>query len=198
MVLGDRRLRSIAGCTSTSNFFSGWVFAALFILYLKEALGFGAFELGLMFGLGSLGGLAGALIASRLADRFGVGWTIVRGSFLSGAAVLPLPFVSGPPAFPVVTVCVFGTFLGGLIYNINQVSFRQAIVPLRLQGRLNARMRTIVWGSLPLGALAGGALGTLLGLRTALIVGVIGGTFAFLWVLFSPVRSIETMPTPTK
>jgi len=74
------------------------------------------------------------------------------------------------------------------------VSFRQAIVPVRLQGRLNATMRTIVWGTLPLGALAGGLLGEAIGLRSAIFIGVVAGGFAFLWVLFSPVRQIREMP----
>ncbi|HVG37613.1 MAG TPA: MFS transporter, partial [Thermoplasmata archaeon] len=81
-----------------------------------------------------------------------------------------------------------------LYYNINQVSFRQAIVPVRLQGRLNATMRTIVWGTLPLGAIAGGVLGQAIGVRPAIIVGLVGGAFSFLWVLFSPVRQIREMP----
>ena len=86
------------------------------------------------------------------------------------------------------------SFFGNLLYNINQVSFRQAIVPVRLQGRLNATMRTIVWGTLPLGALTGGALGEGIGLRSALIVALFAGTIAFLFVLLSPVRGIREMP----
>ena len=55
-------------------------------------------------------------------------------------------------------------------------------------------MRTIVWGTLPLGALTGGVLGDLIGVRNAIIVGLIGGAFSFLWVLLSPVRRIREMP----
>jgi MFS family permease len=88
----------------------------------------------------------------------------------------------------------FVEFLGGLLYNINQVSFRQAIVPLRLQGRLNATMRTIVGGTFTLGALTGGFLGESIGLRPALIVSLLAGTIAFVFVLFSPVRAIREMP----
>jgi predicted exporter len=55
-------------------------------------------------------------------------------------------------------------------------------------------MRTIVWGTLPLGALAGGALGESIGLRPALIVSLLAGAIAFVFVLFSPVRAIREMP----
>jgi len=47
---------------------------------------------------------------------------------------------------------------------------------------------------LPLGALTGGVLGEVLGLRNAILVALAGGAFAFLWVLFSPVRDVKTMP----
>ena len=88
-------------------------------------------------------------------------------------------------------------FLGGLagaIYNINQVSLRQAITPERMQGRMNATMRFIVWGTIPFGSIAGGFLGGLVGLHTTIWIGAIGGLFAFLPVLFSPVRELGEMP----
>src|SRR5207302_7381961 len=85
-------------------------------------------------------------------------------------------------------------FIGVVVYNVNQVSLRQAIVPLRLQGRMNATMRFLVWGTIPLGGLAGGLLGTFLGLRTAIGIAVLGGSLAFLWVLLSPVRSLKEIP----
>jgi MFS family permease len=81
-------------------------------------------------------------------------------------------------------------------YNITQVSLRQAITPERLQGRMNAAMRWIVWGTIPLGTLLGGALGQTIGLHAALWVGAIGGLPVFLTVLLSPVRSIGEMPEP--
>jgi hypothetical protein len=107
--------------------------------------------------------------------------------------MLPLPFVTAGIALPFLAVILGVSFLGNLLYNINQVSFRQAIVPIRLQGRLNATMRTIVWGTLPLGALTGGFLGELIGLRPAILLSVVAGSVSFLWVLFSPVRGIREM-----
>ena len=194
VVFGDLRLRHIAACTAWSNFFSSAVFAALLILYLKDGLGFDPLALGLLFGISSIGGVVGAFVASSVAGRIGVGPAIILGAVLFGFPLLPLPFVSGPLVFPAIASMLLIAFLGNLIYNINQVSFRQAIVPARLQGRLNATMRTIVWGTLPLGALTGGVLGEVLGLRNAILVALAGGAFAFLWVLFSPVRDVKTMP----
>ena len=97
-------------------------------------------------------------------------------------------------ALPAIAILLGISFFGNLLYNINQVSFRQAIVPVAMQGRLNATMRTIVWGTLPLGALFGGFLGSLIGLRLAILVLLLAGSVSFLFVLFSPVRQIAEMP----
>src|SRR6266581_2523627 len=196
VVLGDRRLRHIAACTAWANFFSSAVFAALLIIYLKDFLGFDALSLGFLFTFSSIGGVVGAVTARRVADRIGLGNTIVVGAIMFGFATVPLPFVSGPFAFAAVSAMFFVALVGNLFYNINQVSYRQAIVPTRLQGRLNATMRTIVWGTLPLGALTGGFLGDALGVRQALIIALVGAAFAFVFVLFSPVRDVVDMPEP--
>ena len=83
----------------------------------------------------------------------------------------------------------------GVVYNVNQVSFRQAITPLDMQGRMNATMRFIVWGTLPLGSLIGGLLASFLPLRTTIVVGGAVAAVAFLWVLLSPVWSLRQIPT---
>ncbi len=198
LVFREPRLRSIAGCTATANFFSAIVFNTLLVLYLKDGLGFEKLLIGFLFAAGGAGGVAGALLSPRVTTRLGVGRAIVYSAMFSGFAGLPIPLVAGPFAFPALLLVFFATTFGALVYNINQVSFRQALVPLRLQGRLNATMRTIVWGTLPLGGIAGGILGSVLGLREAILVGVAGGAFAFLFVLLSPVRAIESMPTPAE
>ncbi len=84
----------------------------------------------------------------------------------------------------------------GVAYNIIQVSYRQAICPPRLQGRMNSVMRFIVWGTIPLGTLAGGALGTWLGLRETILIAAIGGSLSSLWIVFSPQRHLREMPEP--
>jgi hypothetical protein len=81
-------------------------------------------------------------------------------------------------------------------WNINQVSLRQAITPLRMQGKMNATMRFIVWGTIPLGAISGGILGGIIGLHNTIWVAAIGSLVAFLPVALSPVREIRAMPEP--
>jgi len=57
-------------------------------------------------------------------------------------------------------------------------------------------MRFIVWGTIPLGTLLGGALGSTIGLRPTIAIGAIGGGLAVLWIVFSPQRHLREMPEP--
>ena len=162
-VLGNRYLRGIAASTATSNFFSNVAYAT-FIVYAVRDLGLTPLEIGLTFGLGNVGAIIGALVADRLARRFGVGRTIVGSTLLGGPGLLLIALA--PPEFPV-PFLVAGAFLQGfevVVYNINQLSFRQAITPTSMQGRMNATMRFIVWGTIPLGTIAGGVIATVRGL----------------------------------
>jgi MFS family permease len=193
VVLSNRYLWSIAGSTGTSNFFSSAI-GALFILFATKELGLGSFELGLVFTLGSVGALIGALMANRIAKRLGAGKTIVTSIFVAGISWIPVYFANPSFGIPLLILSTFLASIGAVVYNVNQVSFRQAIVPLELQGRLNATMRFLVWGTIPLGSIIGGVLGGVIGLRTAIGISAVGGALAFIWVLISPIRRISEIP----
>lgn len=81
-----------------------------------------------------------------------------------------------------------------VVYNVTQVSFRQRLCPRHLLGRMNASIRFLVWGTMPLDALAGGALGAWLGVLPALWVLVGIGLTSTLPVLLSPLRSMRLLP----
>jgi MFS family permease len=192
-VFRDRRLWSIAGCTGTANLFSGALFA-LFVLYAVRNLGLDEVGLGIIGGVGSIGGILGAVTANRVAQRIGIGRAIVAGISIGAASSFGIVLATPAWAFAFLIAMVFGGSLGTLWYNINQVSLRQSLVPVRLQGRLNATMRFLVWGTLPLGSLLGGSLGEILGLYPALLIAAVGEIFAIPWVLFSPVARLQTIP----
>lgn len=193
VVFGHRVLRSIAGCGATSNFFFSAV-GALFILFVTRTLGLSAGAIGLVLALGNLGSVAGAILAAPVARRIGTGPAIVAGSLLAGFAVAPIVLATPGSALPILIAMQAVVSLANVVYNVNQVSLRQTITPLRLQGRVNATMRFVVWGTMPLGSLAGGLAGELLGLRGGIAVGAAGASLAFLWVLLSPVRSLRVPP----
>jgi MFS family permease len=194
-VLGHRYLRKIAACTSVSNLFSQFVYAIL-LVYLVRNLGFTAEVVGVLFSIGAVGFLLGALVASRIASWVGVGPAIVASAFLFGPGSLLVAIAPPDLAFPVIATGLFVTGFSGVVYNINQVSLRQAITPERMQGRMNATMRFLVWGTIPIGSLIAGVLATVIGLRETLLLGAIGGFVPFLFVLFSPIRSLEAIPEP--
>jgi MFS family permease len=192
-VVRHPHLRAIAACTGSSNFFVAVGFTIAF-LYFVRTLHLSSFEVGLYFAMFGAGSIAGALAANPVQRAIGVGRAIVLPAVLFPVFSFTLPLA--PMGFPL-PVLIAGALIGGysqVAYNITQVSLRQAITPERLQGRMNASMRWIVWGTLPLGQIAGGAIASAYGLRTALWVSAVGSLFTFLPVLLSPVRRIKEMP----
>ena len=194
-VLTHPFLRSIAACTSTSNLFSQFIFAIL-LVYLVRQVGLAPEVIGLVFSIAAVGFLLGALVANRIAARIGVGPTIVASAFLFGPGNLLIAAAPADLAGPFIVAGVFVGGFSGVVYNINQVSLRKAITPGRMQGRMNATMRFLVWGTIPIGAVIAGALGTAIGLRETILLGGVLSMGPFLFVLFSPVRSIQKMPEP--
>jgi MFS family permease len=192
-VTGHRWLRSIAATTGTSNLFSN-IGGAILLLWLTTDHHFSAAQLGFAFSLGSFGVLGAALTASRISRWLGVGRTLVISSI--GFSVSALPLVLAPP--DLIFAAVAGSILlgsySGVVWNINQVSLRQAITPTRMQGKMNATMRFIVWGTIPVGMIAGGFLGGVIGLFPTIVVGAVGSLFTFLPVALSPVRQLREMP----
>ncbi len=83
--------------------------------------------------------------------------------------------------------------MGNVVYNITQVSFRQGLCPPGLLGRMNATMRFLVWGTMPVGGFLGGVLGSTIGVRATLLVAAVGGSLAFLPVFLSPLRRARTL-----
>jgi predicted MFS family arabinose efflux permease len=83
---------------------------------------------------------------------------------------------------------------GYLVFNINQVSLRQALTPDHLQGRMNATMSFMLYGVVPAGAILGGVLGTTVGLRPTLFLAALGEILAILWLILSPVWSLREHP----
>jgi MFS family permease len=195
-VLGNPNLRAQAGCTAMSNFFSNVAFATLLVFTVRE-LGLSPGAIGIVFSLGAAGSLVAAFTATRISARFGIGPTSIAAAALFGPATLLVALApAGSAAIPVLVISQLLFGFSVVVYNIVQVSYRQAICPPRLQGRMNSVMRFMVWGTIPIGGLLGGALATWLGLRETIVVGAVGGGLAFLWLLLSPQRHLHEMPEP--
>jgi MFS family permease len=191
-VIGNRYIRAMAASTAWFNFW-GSVAGAVLLVYAVRSLGLTPGVIGLVLTLGGLGAVAAALSARWLTERLRVGRAIILGS-AAGAGMLLVPAAPQDAAIPFLVASQLVVGFGIVLYNTAAISVMQAITPDRLLGRMNASRRFVVWGVIPLGSLAGGAIGSGLGLREALWIGAGGNALSFLFLLFSPVRSLVRVP----
>jgi MFS family permease len=192
-VFGHRLLFPIAVCTATSNLFNSMA-QAVILLFAVRQLGLSAGVIGVVFAVGNVGFLLGAFAAQRIARVAGVGRTIIGAAIMFSAGGLLVPLATRSVAIPFLVGALLVAGFGGVTYNINQVSLRQAITAERMQGRMNATMRFTVWGTMPIGAFLGGILGGAIGLRSTLWVAAIGGAFSFVSLVSSPLRTLRRIP----
>ncbi|MFC5286507.1 MFS transporter [Actinokineospora guangxiensis] len=196
-VFGDRVLRNLATQSATFNLFEN-VVTTLFAVYAVRHLGLGVGQLGFVIGAGAVGALTGAVVCTRLTGKLGLGRALRLATLL--ACVSPVALVAPGDASP----AALGVLAGGLavhgfalaVFNVNALTLRQCVTPTRLLGRMNASYRLLLFGTIPLGALLGGALAAAFGLRTGLIIGVAGLAVPMAWLFFSPVYRLVSIPEP--
>lgn len=102
---------------------------------------------------------------------------------------VPLALV-GPPV-PLLFLAEIVLTAAIPVYNVTQISLRQRIIPAERLGRVNATMRTIVSGTLPLGMLLGGTLGNVVGIVPALFTGMALACCSVLWLLAARVYALR-------
>jgi hypothetical protein len=177
-VVGHPILRKIVACTSTSLFF-GSMITALEMVFLVRYLSVQPGTAGLITACAGLGGAVGGVIGGRLGRLVGTSriiWLSILGAGWTGL-LIPL----ARPGWGVLLFGLgyFGMYFSAVVYNIAQISYRQAICPPTLLGRMNASVRWIAWGTIPLGALAGGSLATWIGVRETLWIAWAAGLLVF-------------------
>jgi MFS family permease len=191
-LLGHRYWRPVAGTVALSNFFGALAFS-VFIVYAVRELGMSAAAIGLIFALGNVGWLLGALAATRLQEALGVGKAVVGSTLVFAPGILLVALAPAGFPYPLLVAGLVVMGFGAVVFNVTVISFQQAVTPERMLGRLNASRRFIVWGVIPLGTTIGGVIGSKVGLQATLWVGAAGSALACLPVLLSPVRSIGQM-----
>jgi predicted MFS family arabinose efflux permease len=188
-------LRALAGNTALWTFAGNFI-GALYSLYVIRELGLPPVVMGFSIGAGGVGAIAGTVLAAPLIRRFGVGRTLIGAQVFAATVQLGLPLIGGGPILATVfllTVQVVGD-IGWQVLSISEVSLRQAIIPERLLGRANASMHVLAQGLGPLGALAAGVLGEVIGVRGTLWLAVGGLLLAPLPLIFSPIRHLREAP----
>jgi len=168
---------------------SGGIYGALVVLYMSRDMGFNPGVLSMIWAVGGISSFVGAALAPRVIRRFGAGLAMGLSLILFSVSEALIPLASGA------TLLAAGLLilqqLGDgfyVIYDINQVTLRQGITPERLLGRVNATMQFLFLTSNLVGAVIGGLLGELLGVRWTLFIGAGATLVAGLVVLLSPLR----------
>jgi MFS family permease len=192
-VVGNRLLRAIAMCTASSNLFSSLGLAVFYVLLARD-LHVSAALIGVITSAGAVGGFVGSLLATPVARRLGQGPAIWLSMLFGTPMLFVAPFVRHDWTLGLLAVALAFWWCCGVIYNITQVSFRQGLCPPALLGRMNATMRFLVWGTMPLGAFLGGLLGAAIGVRATLLLAAFGGALAFLPPFLSPLRTMRELP----
>jgi MFS family permease len=177
------------------NFF-GFVFMAVYVLYMKRDLEISDFQVGLIFAAGGLGLLLGTLITPGLNRVFGVGPTLVASNLFFGVTGLLIPLAVLVPdyAFALVIACEFLQFLGMMPHFLNTISLIQLQSPDHMRGRIMSTRKFLTWGVQPFGSLTGGILGGLITLPWTLAVAEIALLIVAIWLCLQPIRNLRTIP----
>jgi MFS family permease len=196
-VLGDRLMRPTLLSIATINLFT-FAVNALFILYATSILGVSPGLLGLALGMGAVGSVIGALIATRIGRRIGLGRAYALGCVIFPLSLLLIPLAVPGMPLPLILALLFGSEfgagLGVMILDINVGAIIYARTPDRIRGRAGGAFRFINYGVRPIGALLGGLLGGALGVREAIFIGTIAAIGGVLFLVGSPVLRLRDLP----
>jgi predicted MFS family arabinose efflux permease len=153
--------------------------------------------LGLALGAGAVGGILGAVIASRVGRIIGLGPAYLLGLILFPSSLLLVPLAGGqsePVILALLFLSEFGAGLGVMILDINVGALMLARTPDRIRARSTGAFRFINMGIRPIGATLGGLLGAAFGVQTTLYVVVVAQLAGALWLIGSQVLRIRDMP----
>ncbi len=190
----DPYMRIIALCASLENLLLCGAQALLVVFLVNVAhVRYGA--VGLLMIADSVGGLTGAMIATKIARRIGTARTLLVVAIVSSPFGLLIPLTTGGWGI-IYFVLGLGVPAAGMVAcGIVSSTFRQSYCPLDMQGRISTTAMVTVYGSMPIGALIGGALGATIGIRTTLWI-MLGSLAAAKFLrLVGPIKSSRDLPT---
>ncbi len=159
-------LRTLALMAGTTNFFTFGVIS-IFVLYAQDILGVSDALYGVLLASLGVGGLLGAVSAPRIVRRIGSGSTLRLSVGIQTIALAVFGLTSNGWIAGFL-MAVFGTQI--TLWNVVAVSLRQELTPDETRGRVAGASRMLTWGSMPLGALFGGAVASAVSLRAPFFV----------------------------
>jgi len=195
-VLSNQILRTVAIGTAIGAFFDS-ILVAVFMLHLTHELALQPTTIGILFATGGGGAVLGASLVGRITKRLDLGNTIALAAVALGLGYAAIPLAAALPTASVALLLLAAglTGFGGTLYNVSLLSLRQGAAPDHLLGRVNGTMQFLVWGAMPIGALLGGTLAGLVGLRETVTIVALGVQVAVAWILLSPIRTVRE-PAP--
>lgn len=194
-VFGQVSVRTLAVTSFLINFFA-FVIEPVFLLFITRTLALPPVLIGVVLAMTGVGSLVGALIAERASTLLPLGRLLVAVSAAIGVNALLVPlavFTARPVAVALVLFTQFTYAVLVIVANVNIRSYRTAVTPDDLQGRMNAAVRMLVMAGAPVGALLGGTLGGLIGTAWALTVGAAGLLLVPLIIALSPVARARSV-----
>lgn len=192
-VLGNPYLRAFAGEAATFNLFFNMMMT-VFLIYAVRVLQVGAGVLGAVIAFGAVGMLLGSLIARRVERRLKLGPAVNAVMMLGNWPYLLVPLAAGTgtPSMIAPAIAFFTAGVGIGVTVVLVGTLRQTITPPGMMGRMNASYRFVVWGSITVGALLGGALGSAIGLRPTLVIAALGIATCPAWIFLSPIGALQS------
>ena len=194
LVVHDPILRALAGAKATNELFLH-IWVSMLLVFLTRDLDMDPVIFGVLFAIGGVCAFFGAVAAGPVERRLGLGPTLILSFFLSSVAVLTVPLAAGPFLLVVFMVGVQQIAdAPAVIYQIHEESLIQATVSDETLGRVTSCLRVIGWTAMLAGTIVGGILGETLGPRTAMLIGGVGMLPAVLFLIWSPIRHLRSLP----
>ncbi len=194
IVLHHPYLAPALRCVTWVNAFTFMV-SAVVLVFANRTLGLSAGTIGLALGIGAVGGVAGALSAAPVARRIGAGRTIAVGALLFTVPLAALALAGGSrlsAAAVLATVEAVSGF-GVMLFDVNLNAVQAVVTPDAARGRVVGAFTSINYGIRPVGAVVGGLLADLIGVRPTLLIGGLGGALAVVWLLGTPLVRVVSV-----
>jgi MFS family permease len=174
-------IRCIAGAIATVNF--GFAISdSMTLLFVYRIVHLQPGPVGVATGLAAFG-FVGALFATRVQAVLGLRLALLASLIAFGCSKASILLAQVAVPYVILFLSSALTSIASLVFYVNQLSYRQARVPLRLQGRVTATLRMVTWGIAPLGSMVGGGLGQVVGIRSTIAIGAALGLAGALWLL---------------
>jgi MFS family permease len=195
-VAADRYLRNLSLHGALSNM---WLtgYQALLVVFLIREVGLNAATVGLMLTLTSLGGVLGASLAPALSRRLGTARTLVLCKAGAGPCALLIPLTESGARTGLFVIGSALVITGVVAGNVVSGSFRQSYCPPHLLSRVTTSMQFVNLGTIPLGAVAAGALASVAGTRASVWVTTVGFAVSGVVLALGPLRGRRDLPAPS-